>query len=195
MLIACNFNKIKKYLVLCLLFVYNIGMEMVEVKDIKQYLRDEILKGRLYPFFAIKVAKVKARRGVVGEIINSFSREGNHSTTKAVFRTANGEIDWVVTNDNGDQYVIDDETFKNNYKPLPNSEDYRTVKREKLIVKVHEGIQFKNKHGNSFRVQPNYYIAIDENDDFYEISPEEFRHDYRISDREFDILKDPHFKE
>ena len=111
-----------------------------------------------------------------------------------MFGTANGEINWVITNDNGDMTVVDDETFKTNYAPIQGTEEYRTVKREKLLVKVHQGIVFKNKHGNTFRVQPNYFVAVDGEDDFYEVSPEEFKHDYRISDREFNIMKDKHFQ-
>ncbi len=160
-------------------------MEIVEVLDIKQYLKNGILTGKLKPFFAVKTAGVSARKGKVGEIINSFTLEGNYSTTKTVFRTTNGEIDWVVTNDEGESFVMDDASFKNSYEETEVLNQYRPTGKEKLVVQVFEHIQFKNKFGNTFRILPWHFVVADDNNDFYELTPKALESHYKIVKKEF----------
>lgn len=165
-------------------------MEIVEIDNIKKYLKEGVEKGILKPFYAQNIEKVTARQGKVGEIINSFTLEGNYSTTKTVFRTSNGEIDWVVTNSNGDSIVLDDETFKNNYEETSVLNEYVPVKRDKLIIQVHEMVQFRNKRGNTYRIHPGHYIVADEKDDFYELTPLALEKHYKISNRSYNMEED-----
>lgn len=165
-------------------------MEIIEVDNIKQYLKNGILKGILKPFYIVDIAKVTARQGKVGEIINSFTLEGNYSTTKTVFRTTNGEIDWVVTNGNGDSFVLDDETFKNNYKETNVLNEYVPVEREKLAIQINELVQFRNKRGNSYRIMPGHYVIADEKDDFYELTPKALENHYKIVKKPYSMEND-----
>lgn len=165
-------------------------MEIIEIDNIKQYLKDGILKGIFKPFYVQNVAKITARQGKVGEIINSFTLEGNYSTTKTVFRTTNGEIDWVITNSNGDSSVLDDETFKNNFKETEVLNEYVPVEKEKLVVQVNELVQFRNKRGNSYRVYPGHYIIADEKDDFYELTPKALESHYKVIKKPYSMETD-----
>lgn len=165
-------------------------MEIVEVSSIKQYLKERVVKGQLSPFFAVQVATVSARQGKIGEIINSFSMEGNYSTTKTVFRTTNGEIDWVITDELGESVVLDDESFKKDYEETDTIGTYRSKQTEKLIVQVHECIQFRGKHGNVYRVMPEHFVVADQNGDFYELTPKGLQKYYRILNKTFDASND-----
>lgn len=165
-------------------------MEFVNVDDIKQYLKDNIIKGTLKPFFAVKVTAVTARRGNIGEIINTFSSEGLHETTKAVLRNNKGEIDWVVTNLSGNTYVMENDSFLNDYKQSKVQGEYEPLQREKLIIKLHENIVFKNKFGNTFKPKKDHFIVVDDNDDFYELSPQNYEKDYKVLDKVYNYETD-----
>lgn len=159
---------------------YNCIMEIIEVENIKTYLQQGILSGEFQPFYVINTTVVTARQGTVGEIINSWSPEGNYSTTKTVFRTTNNEIDWVLTFQNGERIVLDDATFRANYDETDKLEQYASKQAEKIVVPVNQLIQFRNKHGNIYRVMAGHYVVADTNDDFYELTPLALQQNYKV---------------
>lgn len=168
-------------------------MEIIEIEDIKQYLKDGILNGTIVPFYVKHVVKVHARKGNVGEIINSFSLEGDYSTTKTVFRTTNGEIDWVITNENGDSFVIDDQAFKDNYEETDVEGEYISKGNEKLVLPIGESIEFRNQHGNKYRVLAGHYIIAEDKDDFHELTPKSLEEHYKILKKAYDYETDATF--
>lgn len=165
-------------------------MDYIEVNDIKQYLKELVRQGVLTPFYAYKTATVKARVGNIGEIVNTFSDEGFHETTKTVLRNAKGELDWVISKDNGSAYVMDNDSFINDYIQGDKEGVYRSLRRDKLIIKIDRDIVFKNKAGNIFKPKAGHYIVVDDDDDFYELSPQSFEKDYKLSDRRYSYEAD-----
>lgn len=170
-------------------------MELIQVEDIKQYLRDGILKGAITPFYVKHVVKVQARQGKVGEIINTFSLEGDYSTTKTVFRTTNNEIDWVLTHEDGDCIVVDDQAFKDNYEETNVKGEYISKDNENLVLPINENIEFRNQHGNKYRVLAGHYILAKTADDFHELTPKNLDEHYEILKKKYEFEKDNIFFE
>jgi len=166
-------------------------MEYVEITSVKEYLKEGVLNNVLHPFYATKNERVRARRGKIGEIIASFSREGNYSTTKTVLPGPNGQMDWVITNDLGQDTVLDDETFSADYTSTDVDGEYISKRKTKLIIKMDEPVAFKSMYGKSYKMLPGYYIVASSNGDFNELTPEDFTVNYAISDAVYNPKSDP----
>lgn len=51
-------------------------MEKFVRVDVRDYVNSGIANGDLAPFWAIKYGRVRARRGTVGEVVNTYTDRG-----------------------------------------------------------------------------------------------------------------------
>lgn len=89
-----------------------------KIDNISEYVSDGINNGTIKPGKYVKSTTIKARKGIVGEKISTIMLNGVHETDNTVSQDKDGNVDWVVTNITGEQYVMKDAVFNEKYERL-----------------------------------------------------------------------------
>ena len=139
------------------------------------------------PQYYAKTARISARPGKVGEEIVTKMKDG-HTETK---NTVQAEGDMVVTNPNGEQYIVDAKTFAKKYEIDPtNPKQYRPKGGPQEFVIVDENVTFTAPWGETMRIKAGGALNITNPGDVYGIQKEEFEQTYAPCDKEGHFSRD-----
>ncbi len=164
----------------------------------KEYAEVGISTGELKPVTAVKFARIKARVGVVGEEIVTYSQGGieeKRDTVKVDPKT--GRPGWVVTklDENGgvviDEYghdntwIIEDSTFTRKYELDQTRTDsvYKPVGGPQIFVPIVMDVILE-QWGSEMKIEAGGWLNITNSDDIYGISERDFEDTYRIISEE-----------
>lgn len=146
----------------------------------KQYVQDLIAAGAKPAVFT-KSAKVKARKGTVGEKIVTKMANGLVETTNAV----KNDGDWIITNPTGEEYIIKKETFEAKYNLTPNEKgEYMPKPSPQKFLRINEDISFTASWGEKMNIAAGGYLNVSgiESGDVYGIQKDEFNKTYAPCD-------------
>jgi hypothetical protein len=165
--------------------------------DVRDYVNKGIENGDLAPFWAIKYGRVRARRGNLGEIVNTYTDGGILEKENEVeLDPVTGRTGWIITKCSPDGEVIVDE-FGNKNEWIMDDSDFI---QEYVLDNELEGV-FKSVDGPQLFVQAladmtivqgdeemhvecGGYINITEFSNCYVISERDFNDTYRVMDTE-----------
>ena len=123
--------------------------------------------------------------GVGEEIVTKLANglEETRNTVKMDDKT--GEPGWVVTNPDGEQYIVDDSTFKRKYEIDPeNPAQYKPVGGPVLSCQLNEHIEFKAPWGENMKIECGGSLILSGKNDIYGIQKDEFEHTYATTGKD-----------
>lgn len=161
-------------------------MSMEEVKyfkkidNIAEYVREGIKSGRLTVEEVAKFARIQARQGKLGEEVVTKMANGLEETRNAVkLDGKTGEPGWIVTNPDGEQYIVEDSVFKKKYEIDPqNPAQYKPKGGPVLSSPINEHIEFQAPWGETMRIECGGSLVLSGPNDIYGIQKDEFEHTY-----------------
>ena len=113
-------------------------MSAKHVEDINEYVLNQI-KGGATVLACRKTALVKARRGVLGEVIKT-DIDKTENTVKPDPKT--GNLSWVITNPGGEEYIVEDSVFTNIYEAVEGEEGRYRKKAIQLLTPCTGTVEF-----------------------------------------------------
>ena len=161
--------------------------------DVKDYVIDGIDSGDLVPFLAIKHARVRARRGSLGEVVHTYTDGGLLEKQNVVeIDPVTGNPGWIVTKCNPDgsvlldeygnknEWIIRDSKFTKNYILDPLNEGlFMSIDGPQLFVPVLTDITII-QGDSEMNVEAGGFINITNLDRCYVISDRDFYDTYSI---------------
>lgn len=161
-------------------------MSMEEIKyfkkvdNIAEYVREGIKSGRLTVEEVAKYARIQARQGALGEEVVTKMANGLEETRNSVkIDEKTGEPGWVVTNPDGEQYIVEDSVFKKKYEIDPeNPAQYKPKGGPVLSSPINEHIEFEAPWGETMRIECGGSLVLNGPNDIYGIQKDEFEHTY-----------------
>lgn len=169
---------------------------MIHIPDIKEYVKGQ-LRTQPIVLFA-KTARVSARKGFPGEEIITKMKDGLTETKNIVQKG-----DMVITNPDGEQYVMPAETFLKKYEiDTDHPEQYRPKGGAQEFIFVKDDISFTAPWGEQMLIKAGGMLNITgrEKGDIYGIQRDEFKRTYGACDKtgrliQKTILKKTHERE
>lgn len=151
-----------------------------KVDNIAEYVKGEIKSGRLTVDEVAKFARIHARQGTLGEKIITKMANGLEETRNTVVADEKtGEPGWVVTNPNGEEYIVPDSTFKKKYEIDPeNPEQYKPKGGPVLSALINENIEFDAPWGEAMKIEAGGSLILNGPNDIYGIQKAEFENTY-----------------
>ncbi len=150
------------------------------VDNIAEYVREGIKSGRLTVDEVAKFARIHARQGTIGEVIITKMANGleeTRNTVKADEKT--GAPGWVVTNPDGEEYIVDDSVFQKKYEiDSKNPSQYKPKGEPVLSAPINEHIEFDAPWGETMRIEAGGSLIISGPEDIYGIQKAEFENTY-----------------
>ncbi len=135
-------------------------------------------------FVASKFAKITARKGRVGEKVDTIMKNGLLETSNVVtYDPSTGEPDWVVTQESGEQMIVNDTKFKNLYhlnQEVKEGEKIKPSGVHRPMIWVDENVAFKTNWGEMQYIRKNGVLVAITQDDIYGIQKEEFLGSYNF---------------
>lgn len=150
------------------------------VDNIAEYVKEGIKSGRLTVDEVAKFARIQARQGTLGEEIVTKMANGLEETRNSVkIDEKTGEPGWVVTNPDGEQYIVEDSTFKKKYEIDPeNPAQYKPKGGPVVSSPINEHIEFEAPWGETMRIECGGSLVLNGPNDIYGIQKDEFEHTY-----------------
>ena len=147
------------------------------VDDIRKYVEKCLAEGKSSAKY-VKITPIKARRGLVGEHIITRMADGY---IESEFYIKNSD-DYVVTNPNGEEFVVSNEAFQERYVPDPEKEGVyipRSLPQE--MLPLDEDVEFTAPWGKVMRIRAGGVLNITRKDEgyIYGIQPTEFAQTYK----------------
>ena len=153
-----------------------------KIDNIAKYVKEGLKSGKLIVDEIEKFARIKARQGVVGQRINT-ALDNTTNTVKLDEKTS--EPGWVVTNPGGEEYIIDDSTFKKKYEIDPeNPKQYRPKGGPVLSTKLPENIEFVAPWGETMQIPATGFLILNGPKDIYGIHPKAFAETYKSTGKD-----------
>jgi hypothetical protein len=151
-----------------------------KVDNIAEYVREGIKSGKLTVDEVAKFARIHARQGTLGEEIITKMNNGLEETRNTVTADEKtGEPGWVVTNPDGEEYIVADSTFKNKYEiDSENPEQYKPKGGPVLSSQINEHIEFEAPWGETMKIETGGSLILSGPEDIYGIQKDEFEHTY-----------------
>lgn len=151
-----------------------------KIDNITEYVREGIKSGKLTLDEVVKSARIHARQGVLGEEIITKMANGLEETRNTVTADEKtGEPGWVVTNPDGEEYIVADSTFKDKYEIDPeNPEQYKPKGKPVLSASINEHIQFDAPWGKIMKIEAGGSLILNGPKDIYGIQKAEFENTY-----------------
>jgi len=161
--------------------------------NVKDYVINGIASGDLVPFLAIKYARVRARQGVLDEVVNTYTDGGVlERKNKVSVDPVTGRLGWVITKcspdgeiiidefGNKNEWIMSDSSFCEEYQLDPNLDGvYKSVDGPQMFVQVLTDITMV-QGSKEMNIEAGGYINITDIDDCYGISDRDFDDTYRI---------------
>ncbi|MFI3260989.1 MAG: hypothetical protein R3Y13_04695 [bacterium] len=169
--------------------------------NVLEYVKEGLEKEELMPVQATKYARIKARRGILGEKVITWSADqsGNAIIEKEASVQMNlktKQRDWIVkktdeegnvlVDKNGKEniWIIDDETFMKKYELDNNNLSmYKPKGGIQTFVQIYEGINLE-QWGSEMSISEGGYINITDLNDVYGISERDFNDTYKLLENE-----------
>lgn len=158
---------------------------MVQI-NLQEYVAEHLAAGDRIHLYA-ETARIKARPGIVGEEIVTKMSDG-HTETKS---TVQSEGDMVVTNPDGEQYIVDEKTFAKKYELDPVSPNrYRPTGGAQQFLFLHEDVEFTAPWGEQMSIKKGGVLNITGRDqgDIYGIQRNEFDNTYAPCDKNGNLI-------
>ncbi len=161
-------------------------MSMEELKyfkridNISEYVKEGIKSGRLTVDEVAKFARIQARQGTLGEEIITKMANGLEETRNTVKEDEKtGEPGWIVTNPDGEEYIVEDSAFKKKYEIDPeNPSQYKPKGGPVLSSKINEHIEFDAPWGETMKIEAGGSLILSGPEDIYGIQKAEFENTY-----------------
>lgn len=168
------------------------------VDDISAYIQ-ELKAAGADAFTAEKFARIAARKGTIGEVVISWSVDGDgapllEKKAQVTADAQTGETDWVVTkvgedglamidqNGNKNEWIVDDKTFRRKYnEDTARPGIYKPVGGPQKFIKLSEAVTV-HQWGNEMNVDAGGYVNVTNPNDIYVISGRDFEDTYRVMD-------------
>ncbi len=165
--------------------------------DVKDYVNSGIENGDLAPFWAIKYGRIRARRGILGEEVNTYTDGGILERKNQVsIDSQTGKVGWIITKctpdgeiivdeyGNKNEWIMDDSDFISEYALDPNNDGvFMSVDGPQLFVQVLTDMVMVQ--GNrEMHVECGGFINITDFTNCYAISERDFNDTYRVMDTE-----------
>ena len=129
--------------------------------DADQYARQGIVEGKFIPIEIRKTARIKARRGSEGEEVVTTLQSGLKEVSGVVrVDPKTGRPGWIVTNPDGEQYIIPDSDFEALYMEDPEHPGEFKKKVPALAVEIDENVVFTNKWGEEMRIEAGGHLIF-----------------------------------
>lgn len=160
---------------------------MKKIDIISDYVKTGIKNGTLQIMEAVKGASITAKRGVPGQIVRTYTRSEDGSDfyeTKNIVKVdKNGQPGWIVTNPDGERYIVKDEDFKAKYiQDADGSNVYRPKGKPVLVAGITEDISFIAPWGEEMNIQAGGFLVLAGKDDIYGIQGPAFAKTYVITE-------------
>lgn len=151
-----------------------------KIDNISEYVREGIRLGRLTVDEVAKFARIRARQGSLGEEIITKMANGLEETRNTVTTDEKtGEPGWIVTNPDGEEYIVADSTFKKKYEIDPeNPELYKPKGGPVLSSQINENIEFNAPWGEIMKIEAGGSLILSGPQDIYGIQKNEFENTY-----------------
>lgn len=156
------------------------------IENMKEYVEEQLTNG-VKPELYAKTARVQARSGKAGEKIETKMKSGLKETDN----TVKADGDMVITNPDGEQYIVEKAKFEKRYEIDPeNPKQFRPKGGAQEFIPVQEDIQFKAPWGEEMTILAGGVLNITGRDsgDIYGIQKDEFNNTYGRCDKNGNIL-------
>lgn len=170
-------------------------METFKTVDIRNFVKQGLSSGILKPREAEKIARIRARQGQIGEIINTYSQNGILETTNKVgLDPITQQPDWIISKiidgeividefGHTNEYIISDSKFKILYEKDPQTTDlFRSTSGKQIFVQTPMNISFNATWGEPMNILAGGYLNITKLDDIYGIQERDFYDTYQFTD-------------
>lgn len=151
------------------------------MKEFAQYYIEQLTNMGEYPKKAQKTAKVTARPGVIGEKVDTRPRVERDGKIYVIGETK-GEVkvegSMVVTNPDGEQYIVKPEAFAKKYKETKQEGVYEPIAEPIKFIILRHDIAFKAPWGEDMFGVKGAALNISSLDDIYAIQNEAFKKTY-----------------
>lgn len=153
-------------------------MEFLKV-DVVKYVKNLLAKQAEVKQYR-KVAKVNAVRGQLGQKVITKMKNGLDETENFVkINSETGEVDWIVTNPSGEQYIVSHSTFKEKYELVADENGFHKAKGGIVkAVQIDESIAFLAPWGAEMKIAKGGFLVVSNFDDIYGIQLDEFNETY-----------------
>lgn len=153
-----------------------------KVDNIAEYVKEGIISGRLTVDEVAKFARIRARQGNVGEVVDTIL---DNTTNIVRLDEKTGEPGWIVTNPGGEEYIVDDSAFKKKYEIDPdNPSQYKPKGGPVLSTPLNENIEFVAPWGENMQVPAGGSLILNGPTDIYGVHPEAMKATYRSTGRD-----------
>lgn len=126
-------------------------------------------------FLASKATNVTARQGKVGEVLVTKMKNGFIETENVVsFDAVTGEPDWIVTQVNGEQMIVSDESYKQLYETDGNANLLKPTGKIRPVIEVKEDVCFMAPWGEMQFLEKGGFIITLAKNNIYGIQKQEF---------------------
>ena len=168
-------------------------MEEFTKVDAREFAVMGMENGDLVPVTAIKFARIIARQGNVGEIVETYTQNGLLEKSASVGLDATTQQPgWVVTkvDENGNviidefghrnEWIIEDFTFRRKYEVDPENPDlFKPVGGPQQFVQLPINVTV-TQWGSEMNIAAGGWLNVPNLDDVYGISQRDFEDTYRI---------------
>ena len=165
--------------------------------DVRVYVNKGIENGDLAPFWAIKYGRVRARRGNLGELVNTYTDGGIlERKNQVTVDPQTGKPGWVITKcspdgeviideyGNKNEWIMKDSDFISEYALDPDMDGvFMSVDGPQLFVQVLTDMVMVQGE-KEMHVECGGFINITDLSSCYAISERDFNDTYRIMDTE-----------
>lgn len=151
------------------------------IENIARYVAEHIATGEMVPALYEKTARIQAVQGTVGEEVVTTMKNGLVETKNVVhLDEKTGNPGWIVTNPDGEKYIVEDSVFQKKYEIDPeNPAQYKPVGGPVQCVVVNEDISFLAPWGEEMNIAAGGVLVLAGENDIYGIQAEEFARTYR----------------
>lgn len=161
-------------------------MDKFEIHDGVQYKvinsKEYVSAHRNQQKTAYKTANVVARRGYVGEIVETVMKNGLRETKNMVsYDPITGEPDWVLTQPNGELTVITDSKYRSLYN-IANTkpgEELNPIPLNRPVLEVDENVCLVTSWGEMQYIKAGGVLVTLASNDIYGIQKEEYENTYK----------------
>lgn len=124
-----------------------------------------------------KTARIQAVQAKGGEEIQTVMKNGHVETNN----TANAG-DWIVTNPDGEQYIVQQAVFEKKYVAAPElgAGWFKPKGVPQKFVQINEDMTVRASWGEEQHLRKGAYLNISNPDDIYGVAEKEFHNTYGL---------------
>ncbi len=148
--------------------------------DVEDYVSEMVENGADLKEYK-KFARVRAEQGRVGQEVITQMKNGLVETKNVVKEDPETEEpDWIVTNPDGEQYIVPDKTFRKKYDVEKDADGYHRPKGGPVkAVQINEDISFMAPWGEKMNIEKGGFLVVNGPKDIYGIQLDEFNNTYK----------------